>query len=161
MPSTTFTVETYTVVTSQSGTASSGSWRVLTLTSPDLAHGIRNRASVYFFETPPAPGTVTNVDQPNLNGLSIYAYARKEDFTTWYDLLRNEKPMSFVCAYDGPNFDPSQPTRSLYWFQLFTGQQEPPGEGPEGAATALRIVALERALGTSEAARLGTSAARA
>ena len=69
--------------------------------------------------------------------------------------------MSFVCAYDGPNFDPSQPTRSLYWFQLFTGQQEPPGEGPEGAATALRLVALERALGTSEAARLGTSAARA
>lgn len=150
MPTMTFTVETYTVVTSQSGTASSGSWRVITMISPDLSHGIRNRASVYFFEAPASTGVVTNVDQPNYNGLSVYAYGRKEDFATWYDLLRNEKPLSFVCAYDGADFDPSQATRSIYWFQLFTGQQEPPGEGPEGAATALRLVALERSARLSD-----------
>jgi hypothetical protein len=49
----------------------------------------------------------------------------------WYDLLRNERPLKFSCAYAGPEYDPNKPSRELSWVQLYTGLQEPPGEGPE------------------------------
>lgn len=132
MPSTTFDVESYTVLTTQMGITSSGAWRNLYLTSTALAHGIRTRASVYFFENQPGTlGVVTNVDQPNYNGQTAYAYCRKGDFADWYDLLRNEQPLKCTYGYAGPDFDPSQPARNLYSIQLYTGSQEPPGEGPE------------------------------
>jgi hypothetical protein len=59
---------------------------------------------------------VTNVDQPNFNGISAYAYLFKADLAEWY----------------GPEYDASQPSRQLSWIQLYTGQPEPPGEGAEG-----------------------------
>src|SRR3954453_18066017 len=52
MPVVTFNVESYNVITTQSGTITSGAWRNLSLTSNDLGHGIRHRASVFFFEAP-------------------------------------------------------------------------------------------------------------
>ncbi len=142
MPTMSFDIDTYTVLSSQSGTTSAGSWRTITLTSTALAHGIRSRATIYFFETPPSSGVITNVDQPNANGLTAYAYGRKEDFPVWYDMLRNEAPMKFTCAFDGPAFDPAQATRNIYWFKLYTGQQEPPGEGAE-VGTSLMALALD------------------
>lgn len=147
MPNLRFDIDTYTVQTTYTGTVAQGTtWRVLTLTSTALAHGIRNRASIYFFESAiSSPGVVTNVDQPNFNGLTAYAYARMADFAAWYDILRNEAPLTFSCEYAGPAFDPATPSRTISWFQLFTGQQEPPGEGPDGASTALRLQALEQA----------------
>ena len=48
MPIVTFDVESYTVLTTQSGNSASGAWRNIGLTSPDLSHGIRNRASIFF-----------------------------------------------------------------------------------------------------------------
>jgi hypothetical protein len=132
MPILTFDVESYTVLTTQSGTTSSGAWRHISLTSTVLAHGIRNRASVYFFENlTGALGVVYNVDQPNFDGQTAYAYCRRADFGDWYDMLRNEQPLKFTYAYAGPDYDPNQPTRELWWVQLYTGLQEPPGEGPE------------------------------
>jgi hypothetical protein len=132
VPILTFDVESYTVLTTQSGNAANGAWRHLALTSPDLSHGIRNRASVYFFSGGSASlGVVYNVDQPNFNGLTAYAYCHKADFGEWYDMVRNERPLKCVYAYAGPDYDPNQPTRELYWIQMFTGTQEPPGEGPE------------------------------
>lgn len=132
MPVRNFDVETYTVLTTQSGATPSGAWRLLTLTSTALAHGIRTRASVFFFESGPSTlGVVSNVDQPNFNGQNIAAYCRKADFADWYDLLRNEQPLKLTYAYAGAEFDPNQPNRELWWLQLHTGQQEPPGEGPE------------------------------
>lgn len=142
MPTLNFEIESYTVLTSQSGTAASGSWRVLTLTSRALDHRIRSRATVYFMPNPVNAGRVTNVDQPNYNGLTVYAFARKEDFPVWYDMLRNERPMSFTCSYAGPDFDPATPNRDVNWFQLLTGDQEPPGEGPEGSDLPARLMAL-------------------
>jgi hypothetical protein len=56
---------------------------------------------------------------------------RLRDFAEWYDILRNEKPLKCAFAYSGPDYDPNQPSRQLYWIQLYTGQPEPPGEGPE------------------------------
>jgi len=138
LPILTFTVESYTVLTTQTGVGAGGAWRHLLLTSPNLSHGIRNRASIYFFESGPTTlGIVYNVDQPNFNGLTAYAYCRKPDFAEWYDMLRNEAPLTCTFAYAGPDYDPNQSTRELWWIQLYTGQQEPPGEGPEDVQQAV------------------------
>jgi hypothetical protein len=132
MPSLTFDVESYTVLTTQVGTTAIGAWRHLGLTSTALTHGIRNRASIFFFQNPSTTlGVVVNVDQPNFNGLTVYAYCLKPDYDDWYDILRNEQPLKFYCAYTGSEFDPGQPARELYSVELYTGQPEPPGEGPE------------------------------
>jgi hypothetical protein len=56
----------------------------------------------------------------------------KGEFSVWHDILRNEKPLNCTVSFSGPDFDPSQPVRTLYWMQLNTGMEEPPGEGPEG-----------------------------
>jgi hypothetical protein len=126
--------------------SSTGSWRFLGLTSPALAHGIRTFAGVYFFESQvTTSGVITNVDQPNFNGQRAYASCRLFDFAQWYDILRNERPLRCVYAYDGPEFDPSQPTRSLYWIQLTTAEPEPPGEGPE---------AVERSMFSSDVLKM-------
>ena len=133
MPSLTFEVESYTVLATQAGNTANGAWRNLYLTSPNLGHGIRSRASVYFFEGGSTTlGVVVNVDQPNYNGLTAYSYCRKADFADWYDMLRNERPVNCTCHYAGPDYDPNQPNRQLSSIQLYTGAQEPPGEGPEG-----------------------------
>ena len=138
MPSANFEVESYTVLTTQSGPAATGAWRHLALTSPDLSHGIRIRMSLYFFPSPPNTlGVVTNVDQPNFNGLSAYAYCHKADFAEWYDLLRNERPLRCYFAYSGPDYDPNQSSRTLHFVQLMTGTPEPPGEGAEEVQTML------------------------
>ena len=132
MPSLTFDVESYTVHTMQTGTTATGAWRNLRLTSTALTHGIRNRASIFFFQNPSTTlGVVFNVDQPNFNGLSVYAYCLKPDYDDWYDILRNEQPLKFSCGYGGPDFDPGQPARELSNVELYTGEPEPPGEGPE------------------------------
>ena len=132
MPSASFEVESYTVLTTQSGATAAGAWRHLSLTSPDLSHGIRIRVSIYFFPNGSSTlGVVTNVDQPNFNGLSAYAYCHKADFAEWYDMLRNERPLRCLFGYAGPEYDPNQPSRTLHWIQLMTGTQEPPGEGAE------------------------------
>ena len=132
MPENTFEVESYTVLTSLSPNGSS--FRTIGLTSTALFHGIRNRAAVYFFDTQPtgnAIGVVTNVDQPNYNGHSVYAYCWKPDYDDFYDIVRSEKPLKFRYWYDGQSPDPAQPRRNLSFIQLFTGLPEPPGEGPE------------------------------
>lgn len=156
MPVLTFEIETYTLSAVQAGsTAASGAYRVLGLTSTALSHGIRDRATIYFLDSPGAGlGSVFNVDQPNFNGRSAIAYCRKAEFAELYDFLRNERPVRFSCYYDGPEFDPSKPSRSIFNWQLYTGQPEPPGEGPEG------VLALQaRALATASAGGDGNGTA--
>jgi hypothetical protein len=152
VPILTFDVESYTVLTTQSGNASSGAWRFISLTSPALSHGIRHRARIYFFPSGSSTlGVVTNVDQPNFNGLSAYAYCWKADFGEWYDMLRNEQPLKCTLGFAGPDYDPSQPSRQLWWIQLYTGQQEPPGEGPEQVQAMLFPANILRVLQTEQA----------
>jgi hypothetical protein len=128
-----FRIESYAVGASQSGTAEGSGYRWLVLTSVALAHGIRDRATVFFFATDPGSyfGTVFNVDQPNFQGRSVYAYSRETKFRDWYDILRGEQPLDFAYGYEGESgYDPSKPARILYYVQLTTGAPEPPGEGP-------------------------------
>lgn len=132
MPIRTFDIETYFAFTTQRGTGSVGAWRALRVTSPVLTHGIQHRATLYFFASEAqSPGLVMNVDQPNYQGQTVYAFCRKPDFREWYDILRNEAPLKLSYAYSGSDFDPSDPTRDLFWVEMFTGSPEPPGEGPE------------------------------
>jgi hypothetical protein len=129
-----FEIEQYTVITSHSSPSSS--WRALTLTSVALAHGIRNRATLFYFESASSSiGVVTNVDQPNFNGHNVYAYLRKYDFADSYDMLRSEKPINLNYAYTPSEFNPQQGTRNLVWVQMGTGF-EPPGEGPQDVSPA-------------------------
>ena len=73
MPEATFEVESYTVLTSHH--PGGASYRHLGLTSTVLAHDIRTRASIFFFDKKPAElGMVHNVDQPNNMGHSVYAH---------------------------------------------------------------------------------------
>lgn len=53
MPILTMDVESFTVGTTQSGVSSSGSWRYVTMASPDLSHGIHNRAKSISSTVPP------------------------------------------------------------------------------------------------------------
>jgi hypothetical protein len=132
MPSGMFDIESYTLLTTQNGVSSSGAFRLVGLTGPALAHGIRTYASIYFFENPGSVlGIVNNVDQPNFNGRRAFAYLRKADFADWYDILRNEKPLKCYYSYAGADFDPNESVRSLLSISLSTGEPEPPGEGPE------------------------------
>jgi hypothetical protein len=120
------------------GVSARGSWRDIGLVSPDLAHGIRHQAFVRLFEGGARElGVVTNVDQLNYDGHSIYAFGRKEDFPVWYDMLRNEAPVRFRYEYEGEENDPNRPVRRLRNIVLFTGLPEPPGEGPEEVAANL------------------------
>jgi hypothetical protein len=130
MPSDSFELETYSVLTSHGGGGLT--YRALGLVSKPLAHGIRPMATLYYMESPPAhAGWVHNVDQPNFNGQAVYAYSRLTNFADVYDIVRSEKPISVSYFYAGPDFDPSQPVRSLSFIQVYTGLAEPPGEGPK------------------------------
>jgi len=132
MPGAMFDIESYSLLTTQNGVGAAAAFRVIRLTSPARYHGIRTHASIYFFETPGAMlGVVQNVDQPNFDGLTVYAYLFKADFADWYDILRNEKPLKCYYSYDGADFDPNDPSRALRSIALATGEPEPPGEGPE------------------------------
>ncbi len=87
---------------------------------------------VHFMSTEASKlGIVTNVDQPNFDGLTAHAFCHKADFGEWYDIVRNEHPLTCTFSYAGPEYDPNQPTRDLFTIQVHTGTQEPPGEGPE------------------------------
>jgi hypothetical protein len=105
-------------------------WRAMGIYSVPAFHGIRSRGTVYFMDPKPqVVGTVTNVDQPNFNGLTFYAYAWKADYADFYELLRSEAPLYFFFAFADGNS--SQPSRQLYSYQLGTAGFEPPGEGSE------------------------------
>jgi hypothetical protein len=114
VPFVTFEVESYTVLTRQHGTQSSGAWRNLSLTSPSNSQR----------QSGPGNSAGQRCRRPR-------ACSRKADFGEWYDMLRNERPLTCGFAYAGPDYDPSQPTRELWWIELYTGLPEPPGEGPE------------------------------
>jgi hypothetical protein len=107
---------------------------------------------VYFFDGPTVLGIATNVDQPNYNGITAYAYCRKEDFAEWYGMLRNEAHLKFGYAYSGPDYDPNQPNRNLSWVQLYTGQPEPPGEGAEDLQARIFPAHMLEALRANEGA---------
>ena len=128
-----FEIETYTVLVGRDTAPSSGGgFRIVTLTSVAAFHGIRHHAKLVF-SGDPAPdnlGAVTNVDQPNFNGQSVWAGLHVSEYADIYDVLRSEKPVRLIYYYAPAVFDPQTPRRRLVRVRIGTGE-EPPGEGPE------------------------------
>jgi hypothetical protein len=138
-----FEIEGYKLWLTQSGT--SPSYRSMRLTSVAAAHGIRSRATLFFFDyqTPPTQlGVVHNVDQPNANGIDIYAYLWKVDYRDFYDAVRSEKPLHFDYWYSPSAFDPKQPSRTIVWCVIVSGE-EPLGEGPRDEQSAIRFSGVQ------------------
>jgi hypothetical protein len=127
-----FDIESYVVRISHPATRPS--FRKITLTGPALDHGIRIHAVVGFYDDPPEQfGIVRNVNPMDYIGHNVHAWLPKVDFNDWYDVLRNEAPLLLQYRYDPDAYDVEHfpYTRKLTFISLFTGSDEPPGEGPD------------------------------
>ena len=99
------------------------------MVSSDLSHGIRSRASIYFCAGPQQLGVVTNVDQPNYNGLTAYAYCFKTDFAERHYFLRTSDRSSASSDTRGkPDYGSEQAIPcELNWIPAIApGAPEPP-----------------------------------
>lgn len=97
------------------------------LSSPVMAHGITNRATLYYFPTySDLDGSVRNVDGLNFNGISVFGQIPYEDFDRHYRVLQTEAPLTFVYYYGSSD----STTKPLTFVSIESGT-EVPGEGPE------------------------------
>ena len=129
-----FNVETYTV----SVGASSGDRYdpYISLVSPDLSHGIRNTADLYFrpltdlIKNHNAIGWVLNVGGLNYNGLKIIAYLSTSAYDDIYTIIRTESPIKVYYYYkDKPDdLKANHTLKLLTSIRVGTGM-EMPGEG--------------------------------
>jgi hypothetical protein len=142
MPLTSFAVERYRLIIEQFGpVVTLGDRRILILEGPEFPSGRPCRIHVYF-ETDPAPPTHVskvwlNDDDPD-RGVSSTVFCYKRDYAEWYDVLRNERPITCGLSYDHSPTDPEDPEWYLLGIQLYTSLTEPPGEGPEDLLEPLR-----------------------
>lgn len=119
-----FQIESYTV---RSGRNPSVPFARLQLSSPVLAHGIVNRAMLYYFPTYSSlGGSVTNVGGFNFDGIHIYAAVPFDDFDQHYHLLQTESPLTLVY-----NFGSADGTTKPLRFLAIDSDTEAPGEGLE------------------------------
>ena len=105
----------------------------------------RRRELRFFRGAQATSGIVQNVHQLNFDGLTAHAFCVLADFPVWYDVLRNERPLTCTFRWAGPDNDPSQPTRDLEGINIRTGE-EPPGEGSDGLALDLFPAGIIKAL---------------
>ena len=134
-----FEIETYEI---QSTAGSDRHRRYLKLVSPDLAHGIRNRAHIYFISSRPgfdsgnAIGVAGNVGGLNFNGITFSVWFGGGTFDEVYEILRSEKPVSFRYSLRDIQSAPEATAKWVSSAGLVTGP-ELPGEGPADADAAL------------------------
>ncbi len=138
-----FEVETYTV--SITASSSDSAQPRMLLVSPDLAHGIRNRANLIFEPTPQgfidnnSNGYATNVGGANFDGITIVAWMSSGVFDDVYDLIRNESPVRVVFHYKDIPGNPSSTTKYLTSIRVGT-EAEVPGEGDGDPDAAMILV---------------------
>lgn len=97
------------------------------LSSPEMAHGVTNRATLYYFPTySDLNGFVQNVGGLNFDGISVFGQIPYEDFDRHYRVLQSETPLTFVYYYGSSD----STTKPLTFVSIETGT-EVPGEGPE------------------------------
>jgi hypothetical protein len=97
------------------------------LSSPEMAHGITNTASLYYFPTySELNGSVRNVGGANFDGRSIFAQIPYEDFDRHYHVVQTESPLNLVYYYESSD----STTKPLSFVSIESGT-EVPGEGPE------------------------------
>jgi len=124
MPTATIPIETYTVRVARNTVTE---FARITISGPVLAHGIQNKATLYFSATyNQLAGFAANVGGLNFDGIHVIAQIPFQDFAQMYDLLRNEAPVQLYYTYGTS----TTTTKPLNLVSLETGN-EPPGEGPE------------------------------
>lgn len=124
MPSGTIPIESYTVQVARN---TSTQYTRLTIAGPVLAHGIQNKATLFFFPSyANLSGWAINVGGLNFDGITVFAQIPSGDFTRMYDVLRNEAPVSLYYSYGTS----STTTKPLSLVAIQSGD-EPAGEGPE------------------------------
>jgi hypothetical protein len=132
-----FEVETYRVVTMQSGPiVTLGDRRLLVLDGPEIPSGKPSGVYLYFMENPDPNSYVSkvapNTENPD-RGVASTIWCYKRDFAEWYDILRNERPLYCAISYNRHPTEPEDPDWYMIEIQMYTGRSEPPGEGPEGS----------------------------
>ena len=126
MPNETFEVETYTI--NVRGITNTNVPRRISISSIALAHGIRTRAHLAFWDSdPPNKGSVFNVGGLNFNGLTINGNMKISDYEHVYHLLQTEKPVKIKFWYSSAG---NTTTKNLTTLHIFSGD-EFPGEGTE------------------------------
>jgi hypothetical protein len=99
----------------------------LRLSSPTLAHGIVNTATLYYFPTySDLDGSVFNVGGLNFDGIRVFARIPFDDFDRHYHVLQTEAPLSLIYYYGTSNTT----TKPLTFVSIESGE-EVPGEGPD------------------------------
>ncbi|GGB92051.1 hypothetical protein [Cellulomonas carbonis] len=122
----TIPVETYTLGVARNG---SNPYAHVTITGPVLAHGIQNRATLYFFPTyAQLGGYALNVGGLNFDGIHVIGLIPFGDFDRMYDVLRNEAPVHVYYSHGSS----STTTKPLTNIAIQTGPEQP-GEGPADA----------------------------
>lgn len=120
-----FTVESYEVSVSQS---TDGLRRTVSLTSPDLSHGIRYKAVLLFFKTnfaSPNVGHANNLNGANFNPRSITAWGDNTLFDSFYAILSTESPVTFEFDYRIDSAAPNEDEKDLTTYRLFSGKETP------------------------------------
>jgi hypothetical protein len=120
-----FTVESYEVSVSQT---TDGLRRTVSLTSPDLSHGIRYKAVLLFFKTnfaSPSVGHANNLGGANFDPRSITAWGDNTLFDSFYAILSTESPVTFEFTYEIDSAMPNEDQKELTSYRLFSGKETP------------------------------------
>ncbi len=124
MPTATIPIESYTV---QVGRNTTTQFTRLTIAGPVLAHGIQNKATLFFYPSyANLSGWALNVGGLNFDGIHVLGQVPIADFARMYDVLRGEAPVSLQYTYGTS----TTTTKPLTVLSIQSGN-EPPGDGPE------------------------------
>jgi hypothetical protein len=127
MPADSFDVGTYNVSVGSIGRGDDWSARYILLTSKKLAGGVRRRALLQFEAW--QPSYQFGLGRIFRGGNDMLVWPGYADFRDFYDVLRAERPIRFDYAFSDPSLHPYGESE-LWWIDLNTSLEEPPGEGP-------------------------------
>jgi hypothetical protein len=129
-----FVIDTYKVTTDLqrfgTGPTDTRRTRSLELTSAPMYHGLVLRATIAFstfFDGWSGSPVVGYYSDGNPWAPVVAGWFPVGEFSAWYDILRNERPVSLVYEFQ------AGASGYLRYLALATGQ-EPPGEGPADAS---------------------------
>ncbi len=103
--------------------------RIITVSGPANTHGIKQTASLYFYQDDKVPdtlGRVVRVNPTSILGPHVTAYLSLSDYQDIYHTIQTESPVGLYASFD--NTTKSNATVDLSFFQVYS-REENPGEG--------------------------------
>ncbi|MCK8494145.1 MULTISPECIES: hypothetical protein [Spirosoma] len=127
MAASNFQIESYQVFVTQNFQSFS---RTIKLVSPDLSHGIRVRATLFFqeanaFQKWNGIGKATNVGGTNFDGSDFQIVCNPALFDGFYQVLVSEKPVYLAYIYENWPDEPNGTTKLLRQVTLKTDSELP------------------------------------